>query len=73
MRHPDVTAMRNALIRECKDKEMLDPRETDVRGSYHVNPTLSVDEIRAFLVATAESSDECFPDPRPEPDEANWI
>lgn len=60
-RNPAVTRMREALIFECKEKHMLDPREVDLRDGYHVEVTLTVGEIRRFLVATAITSKECQP------------
>lgn len=59
--HPDVLALREAIIAECNDKNSLDPRETDIRGDYHVSLTLTVAEIRAFLIATARTLEEARP------------
>lgn len=53
--NPAIQALRKALITECREKNSLDPRETDLRGDYHVNVTLTVAEIRNFLIATAET------------------
>lgn len=60
-RNPDVTRMRDALIFECKEKHMLDPREYDLNDDHNVQLTLSIGEIRRFLVATAITSEECAP------------
>jgi len=59
--NPAITNLRVALIRECKEKNNLDPREYDLRGDYHVTITLTVDEIRAFLIATARTSADASP------------
>jgi hypothetical protein len=59
--HPDVQRMREVLIEECSAKHFLDPRESDINGDYHVEITLSVDEIRRFLIATARSAGDGFP------------
>ena len=58
---PAITNLRTALIRECKEKNSLDPREYNLRGNYHVTITLTVDEIRAFLIATARTSKDASP------------
>lgn len=57
----DIIKFRELIIRECKDKHLLDPRESDIRGSYHVEITFTVDEIRSFLIATAEKVEDGFP------------
>lgn len=57
-RHSAVTTLREILIQECREKESIDPRETDVNDSFHASITLSIGEIRRFLIATAVSSDE---------------
>lgn len=56
-----ITNIRTALIRECKEKNNLDPREYNLRGDYHVTITLTVHEIRAFLIATARTSNDASP------------
>ena len=43
--------MRDILLQECHDKALLDPLEDDCNADFHINPTISVGEIKAFCEA----------------------
>lgn len=43
-----------ALLGECVEKHRLHPLETSITGSYHLELTFSVDEIRQFLIENSD-------------------
>lgn len=43
--------MRGILLQECRDKASIDVLEDDCNADYHINPTISVGEIKAFCEA----------------------